>query len=143
MHLPRRDIIATGLVAVADLLYLLWAIGSALPGMSGTRVTGVAVLGLGFAASASVVVPGFDQLLHGNRAYLAITSLIGLAAAAAGVQMLITASGAGLTVVMAAMAVLWLIATIHHSLPAKTGPPPRQASARHPARHGPRPAGAR
>ena len=143
MHLPRRDIIATGLVAVAGLLYLLWAFDSALPGMSSTRVTGVAVLALGFAASASAVVPGFGQLLHGNRAYLAITSLIGLAAAAAGVQMLITASGAGLTVVMAAMAVLWLIATIHHSLPAKTGLPPGQASAQHPARHGPRPAGAR
>jgi hypothetical protein len=66
-----------------------------------------------------------------------------LAAFAAGVQMLITASGAGLTVVMAAMAVLWLTATIHHSLPAKAGLPPGQASAQHPARHGPRPAGAR
>ena len=32
MHLPRRDIIATGLVAVAGLLYLLWAFDSALPG---------------------------------------------------------------------------------------------------------------
>lgn len=143
MHLPRRDIIATGLVAVGGLLYLLWAFDSALPGMSGTRVTGVAVLALGFAASANAVVPGLGQLLHGNRAYLTITSLIGLAAFAAGVQMLITASGAGLTVVIAAMAVLWLIVTIHHSLPAKTGLPPAQASARHPARHGPRPAGAR
>ena len=143
MHLPIRDVIATGLVAVAGLLYLLWAIDSALPGMSSTRVTGVAVLALGFAASASAVVPGFGQLLHGNRAYLVITSLIGLAALVAGVQMLITASGAGLTVVMAAMAVLWLIATIHHSLQAKTGPPPRRASAQQPARHGPRPAGAR
>ena len=145
MHLPRRDIIATGLVAVAGLLYLLWAIDSTLPGMSSARATGVAVLALGFAASASAVVPGFDQLLHGNKAYLVITSLIGLAAAAAGVQMLITASGAGLTVVMAAMAVLWLIATIHHSLPARTRPPPRRgrAGAEQPARHGPRPAGAR
>ena len=125
MHLPKRDIIATGLVAVAA------------PG-----VTGVAVLALGFAASASAVVPGFGHLLHGSKAYLAITSLIGLAAAAAGVQMLITASGAGLTVVMAAMAVLWLIATIHHSLLARAGQPPAQASARQPARHGPRPAGA-
>jgi hypothetical protein len=133
MHLPRRDIIATGLVAVAGLLYLLWAIDSALLGMSSTRVTGVVVLALGFAASASAVVPGFDRLLHGNRAYLVITSFIGLAALAAGVQMLITASGAGLTVVMAAMAVLWLIATIHHSLPAKTGLPPGQASVRQPA----------
>jgi hypothetical protein len=50
--------------------------------------------------------------------------------------MLITASGASLIAVMAAMAVLWLIATIHHSLLARTGLPQQ------PARHGPRPAGA-
>ncbi len=138
MYLPKRDLIATGLVAVAGLLYLLWAIDSALPGMSGTRVTGVAVLALGFAASASAVVPGFDQMIHGNRAYLVLTSLIGLAAFAAGIQMLVTASGAGLTVVMAAMAVLWLIATVHHSLLAKTGAAPRGV-ARQTMRHGPRP----
>jgi hypothetical protein len=142
MRFPKADIIATVLVAAAGLLYLLWAIDSALPGMSSTRATGVAVLVLGFAASASAVVPGFDQLLHGNRAYLAITSLIGLAAAAAGVQMLITASGAGLTVVMAAMAVLWLIATVHHRLLAKTGQPPQQANARRRPGHGPRAVGA-
>ncbi len=142
MYLPIRDIIATGLVAVAALLYSLWAVDSTLPGMSSTRATGAAVLALGFAASASAVVPGFGQLLHGSKTYLVITSLIGLAAFAAGVQMLITASGAGLTVVMAALAVLWLIATIHHSLLARTGLPPQQASARQPTRHGPRPAGA-
>ena len=139
MHLPTRDLIATGLVAVAGLVYLLWAIGSAPPGMSSTRVTGAAVLALGFAASASAVVPGFGQLLHGNTAYLAITSLIGLAAFAAGMQMLITASGAGLTVVMAAMAVLWLIATIHHSLLAKAGRSPQHVITQHSMRHGPRP----
>ncbi len=138
MHLPKRDLIATGLVILAGLLYLLWAIDSALPGMSGTRVTGAGVLALGFAASASAVVPTFDLLIHGNRAYLALTSVIGLAACAAGIQMLVTASGTGLTIMVAAMAVLWLIATIHHSLPAKTGAPP-QAIARHAMRHGPRP----
>ena len=136
MHLPKRDIIATGLVALAGLLYLLWAIGSTLPGMSSARVTGAAILALGLAASASAVVPTFGQLLHGNKAYLVITSLLGLAGLAAGVQMLITANGIGLSVVMAATAVLWLIATIHHSLLARTGLPPQQA------RHGPRPAGA-
>jgi hypothetical protein len=136
MHLPKTDIIATALVAAAGLLYLLWAIGSTLPGMSSARATGVAVLALGFAASATAVVPTFGPLLHGSKTYLVLTSLIGLAATAAGVQMLITASGAGLTAVMAAMAVLWLIATIHHSLLAKTGLPQQ------PARHAPRPAGA-
>ena len=121
MHLRKRDLIATGLVIIAGLLYLLWAIDSALPGMSGTRATGVAVLALGFAASASAVVPAFDRLIRGNTAYLALTSLIGLAAFAAGIQMLVTASGAGLTALMAATAVLWLIATIHHGLLARTG----------------------
>ena len=135
MYLPKRDLIATGLVVVAGLLYLLWAIDSALPGMSSTRATGAAALALGFAASASAVVPTFDRLIHGNRAYLVLTSLIGLAAFAAGVQMLVTASGTGLTVLMAAMAVLWLIATIHHGLLARTGPQviPRQTTG-----HGPR-----
>ncbi len=135
MHLPMRDIIATCLVGAAGVFYLLWAIGSTLPGMSSTRVTGVAVLALGFAASATAVVPTFGQLLHGSKTYLVLTSLIGLAALAAGVQMLVTASGAGLTATMAAMAVLWLIATIHHSLLAKTGLPQQ------PVGHGPRPAG--
>lgn len=131
MHLSIRDTIATCLVAVAGLLYLLWAVGSTLPGMSSTRVTGVAVLALGFAASASAVVPTFGQLLHGNKTYLVLTSLIGLAAAAAGVQMLITASGTSLAVVIAAMGALWLIATIRHSLLSRTE-----------LRHRPRPASA-
>ena len=142
MHLPKTDVIATGLVAVAGLVYVLWAIGSALPGMNSTRATGVAVLALGFAASASAVVPGFSQLLHGSKTYLAVTSLIGVVAVIGGVQMLITGSGTGLAVVMAAMAVLWLIATIHHSLLAKTGLPPQRVTT-HPAGQGPRPAGAR
>jgi hypothetical protein len=132
MRLSKRDLIAAGLVIVAGLLYLLWAIDSALPGMGGARATGVAVLALGFAASASAVVPAFDQLIHGNRAYLALTSVIGLAALAAGIQMLVTGSGAGLTALMAAMAVLWLIATVHRGLLARTGP-------RHAVRHVPRP----
>lgn len=141
MYLPKRDIVATALVAAAGLLYLLWALEATLPGMSGTRATGVAVMALGFAASASAVVPSFDRLLHGNTAYLVLTSLIGLLALAAGVQMLLTASGTGLTVVMAAMAVLWLIATIHHSLLARTATPPRDA-VRGSTGRGPRPAGA-
>jgi hypothetical protein len=116
MNLPKRDMIATVLVAAAGLLYLLWLTDATLPGLGDTRVTGVLILALGFAASASAVVSGFDQLLHGNKVYLAVTSLIGLVAAIAGVLMLINGSGAALSVVMTAMVVLWLIATIHHSL---------------------------
>jgi hypothetical protein len=115
MKVLKRDILATALVAVAGVLYGLWAAGY----WSSVRATGAVVLALGFVASASAVVPGFEQLLRGNKTYLAVTSLIGLIAFIAGVQMLITASGTGLTVMMIAMGVLWAIATIHHTLLAK------------------------
>ena len=125
MNLPKKDVIATSLVALAGVLYLLWVTGSAPPGMSGMRATGIVILALGFAASATAVVPGFGQLLHGNKIYMTVTSLIGLIALIGGVLMLVAESDAGLAVVMGAMVVLWLIATIHHSLLAKTAPPPR------------------
>ena len=66
MNLPKKDVIATSLVALAGVLYLLWVTGSAPPGMSGTRATGIVILALGFAASATAVVPGFGQLLSIN-----------------------------------------------------------------------------
>lgn len=141
MRLPRRDIIATVLVAAAAVLYVLWAVGAAPPGMSATRATGVVVLALGFAASASAVVPNFEQLIHGNKAYLAITSLIGAVALVGGVQMLVEASDAGLGVVMAAMVVLWLISTVHHSLLATHPRPLGTSRVRRARGAGPRPAG--
>jgi len=68
MDLPKKDVIATGLVAVACLVYLLWLAGASPPGFSGLRATGLVILVLGFAAAATAVVPSFDQLLHGNKA---------------------------------------------------------------------------
>lgn len=121
MRIPMRDRIATLLVALAVVVYGLWATGSALPGMDGIRITGLVVLGLGFAASASAVVPGFDELLHGNKLYMIVTSLIGLVAFAGGVVMLVGSSEVALGVVMAAMVVLWMIATIHHTVLAQAG----------------------
>ena len=115
MGLPKRDVIATALVAVAGVLYGLWAAGY----WTSVHATGVVVLALGFVASASAVVPGFEQLIRGNKAYLAVTSLIGLVAFIAGIQMLITASGSGLTVMVIATGVLWVISTVHHTMLAK------------------------
>jgi hypothetical protein len=140
MRIPMRDRIATVLVALAVIVYGLWATELAMPGMNSVRVTGLVVLGLGFVASASAVVPGFDELLHGRRLYLAGTSLIGLVAFAAGVVMLVRASEVALGVVMAAMIVLWIIATIHHSVLAGPETAPGDRAPRTP-RHGPRPAG--
>ncbi len=135
MRVQKRDIIATCLVAAAVVVYLFWVVGSGLPGLGSIRATGTVVLVLGFAASASAVVPGFVQLLHGNRAYLAVTSLIGLAALVGGVLTLIAESAAGLAVVMGAMVVLWLIATTHHSLLAAAVAPAADVQARQGPRH--------
>jgi hypothetical protein len=106
---------------MAVVVYGLWAAGWALPGMDSVRTTGLVVLGLGFVASASAVVPGFEQLIHGNRLYLAVTSLIGFVALAGGVVMLVSASEIALGVVMAAMVVLWMISTEHHTVLAQAG----------------------
>lgn len=116
MTLPKKDLVATALVAVAGLIYLLWAIDSALPGLGSARASGAVVLLLGFAASASAVVPAFAELLRGSKAYLAITSLIGVVALIAGVVVLTSASGAAFTTLILAMVVLWAIATTHHTL---------------------------
>jgi hypothetical protein len=83
--------------------------------MERTRATGLVVLALGFAASASAVVPGFAQLLRGSTVYLGVMSLIGLAAATAGIHTVVTQSGLSLTIVMTAMIVMWFAATIHHA----------------------------
>ncbi len=120
MRIPTRDRIATVLVGLAAVAYVLWLTGSALPGMDSIRVTGVTILGLGLVASAGAVVPGFDRLLHGNRLYVAVTTLLGLVALAAGVVMLVDASEVALGVVMGTMIVLWLISTVHHTALAET-----------------------
>ena len=120
MTLQKRDLVATGLVAAAGVIYLLWLLDTLPTAMSGVRVAGAVILALGFAASATAVVPTFGQLLHGNRVYLAVTSLLGLVALIAGVVMLVESSQTAMAVVMVAMVAMWLIATIHHSLLAKT-----------------------
>ncbi len=122
MTLQKRDIVATVLVAAGAGIYLLWLFDTVPSGMSDVRTTGAIILALGFAASAIAVVPTFGQLLHGNRTYLAVTSLLGLGALIAGVVMLVGTSEPALAVVMGAMVTMWLIATIHHSRLAKTTP---------------------
>jgi hypothetical protein len=138
MRLPRRDIIATCAVGAAVVLYVLWLADATLSGMSGTRATGLAVLALGFVASATAVVPGFDDLMHGNKVYLACTSVLGLVALAAGVVTLWSASSTALAVLVTALAALWVISTWHHTLLAKrarSSAQPRVLSTADPGHH--------
>jgi hypothetical protein len=113
MHLTSRDRLATFLVAAGTLVYVLW-LGVGSQGVRGVRVVTGIVLAVGFGASASAVVPGFEGLLHGSRLYLAITSLLGLGALVAGVAALVTGSEAMLVVLIATTVVLWAISTIRH-----------------------------
>jgi hypothetical protein len=119
MRLPKRDLIATVFVAIAVLVYLMWAVDSAFPGTGSARVAGVVVLALGFAASASAVVPSFSGLLHGSKAYLAATSVLGTAAFVGGLLTLLSANAWGFAVMIAATIALWLISTVHHWLLAR------------------------
>lgn len=142
MTLPRRDLLATVLVGVAGLVYVLWLAGVG-PGVR--LVTGI-VLAMGFAASAAAVVPGFTDLLHSSKTYLAITSALGLLALVAGVIALATGSTAMLATLVVTTVVLWALATLHHrrkrSRPDATSPakPPTDAE---PSSQGPRPWAAR
>lgn len=121
MSLPRKDIIATSMVLLAVVAYVLWLTDTALLSLSETRVAGLVILALGFVASAVAVVPNFDQLLHGSKLYLVATSILGLGALIAGMVMLVSSSGTALTVVMGVLVVLWVIATVHHAKLVGTG----------------------
>lgn len=128
MRLPTRDIVATLLVALAGVVFLLWAVDADVPGLRSVRAAGTVVLVLGFAASASAVVPAFSGLLHGSKAYLAVTSAIGVAALVGGLMTLVAASEAGFALMIATMGALWLISTGHHWALARRAPEPRICS---------------
>ena len=115
MHLKWRDLLATVFVAAGALVYLLWLAGVGSQGETEVRAVTVIVLVLGFGASASAVVPGFDGLWHGSRLYLAVSSLLGLAAFAAGVAALVTGHEEMLGVLVATTVVLWAISTLRHT----------------------------
>jgi hypothetical protein len=114
MRLPWRDALASLFVAVCAIVVVAWAIGTGLPGFDDVRAIAIVVLVLGVAASASAVVPGFVELLHGSRAYLAAASALGVAALAAGAWALVSAEPAGLALLAAATVVLWAMSTMRH-----------------------------
>jgi len=117
MNLTTRDRVATLLVATGTLLYLLWRTGLA-SGLSASSVA-LAILALGFLASASAVVPGFAALLAGSRGYLAMASVLGLAALVAGALTVFNATEETLAVLWVATLALWAAATIRHEAVAR------------------------
>lgn len=114
MRLPPRDWFATVVVALALAVAGLWAVDAAVPGLGSLRATGLVVLACGFAASAGAVVPGFEQLIRGDRRYLVASSLFGVVALVAGILLLVTNEGIWLAVLAATTFVLWAMSTVRH-----------------------------
>jgi hypothetical protein len=114
MAVPLRDSLATLLVAVGVLLYGCWVAGISIPGFEGIAAVAIGILVLGVAASLSAVVPGFGELLHGSRLYLAGTSALGVLALAGGVYAIVNDEPVALAVLVLATTLLWALSTARH-----------------------------
>lgn len=127
-HLTWRDRLATLVVAAAALLYLVWFVADDGASESEVRWITAIVLALGFVASASAVVPGFEGLIHGSRLYLAVSSLLGLGAFVAGIAALVTGDEVWLVLLVGLTVVLWAMSTMRHAAAApRSVPPPADA----------------
>src|SRR5512143_3469781 len=116
MSLSWRDSIATTLVAIGVVIYGAWIVGVEIPGLAEPVNIALAILVLGVAASISAVVPGFDELLHGSKPYLAGASILGAVALGSGVWTIAGGGAAtGLAVLIAATVVLWAMSTMRHA----------------------------
>jgi hypothetical protein len=126
MRLSWRDGLATVFVGVGAVLYVLWLAGIE---VAGPRVLAGIVLGLGLAASITAVVYGVGAgLLRVSKVYLAVASLIGLAALVAGVMALVAVNEPMLAVLVVATVVLWMMSTVRHVISTAEYPGTQQAS---------------
>ena len=120
MHLAFRDRIATLCVAVGTVVAVLWLAGVGSQDITGSRWVTAIVLALGFVASASAVVPGFEALMHGSKMYVAVTSLLGLGALVAGILALIDGEELTIGLLVGVTVLLWVISTLRHVRTAET-----------------------
>jgi uncharacterized membrane protein len=132
MRVTWRDQMASVLVAMAVLGYALWLVAVDNPTERGIRAMAATVLGLGFVASATAVVPGFWELIHGSRIYLAAASSLGLVALTTGVMAFVSADTTMLAVLVVATVVMWAMASVRHA----TEPPARTPAAQRPGEGG-------
>jgi len=132
MRLTKSDLLATFCVGAGAVVYLLWLLGVGWSGATGVRVVAAVVLVLGFAASASAVVPGFSDLMHGSKSYMAGASLLGAGALTAGLIALLQGNSLALGLLIGADLLLWAGSTARHTLAANRvrsgGPGPNLGS---------------
>ncbi len=122
MRLTWRDWVATACVGAAAVMYAVWLSQDEVLGISGARGIGLAVLLLGLAASVTAVVFGVGEgLLEASKLYLAVASVLGLAALVAGIVALVNQNETMLATLVAATIVLWLVSTIRHAMGEQRG----------------------
>jgi hypothetical protein len=121
MRITWRDWTATVLVAAAALVYGVWWSEGEVVGMSSPRAIAVTVLALGLISSVTAVVFGVGEgLMRANKLYLAVTSLLGLLALAAGIVVLVNESEDWLAALVASTVALWLLSTVRHAMLGRT-----------------------
>ncbi|MEO3859652.1 hypothetical protein [Acrocarpospora sp. B8E8] len=125
MRLTWKDAITTVVMAAVVALYVAYTQGSDLLLASSVRWTTVSILVLGMVGGCAF---GAADQLYGasrstfTRAYTVVTTVLGVTALTAAVVGLIAASEVALTVLFAATATLWLLATVRHMLPVTARP---------------------
>jgi hypothetical protein len=115
MRVTWRDGVASVLVWVAVVAYVVWLVVADTSAAPGVRAMAAAVLVLGVGASATAVVPGFGDLIHGSRVYLVFASLLGLVALAAGAGALVGADTTMLAALVIATVAMWVMASVRHA----------------------------
>jgi hypothetical protein len=120
MSFTWRDGLATVLVGVAVVLYLLSQGGTTVAGLTGTRALAVAIVGLGVggcytAKSQMPDVYGVGDGPRPTRFYVVLASVLGGVMLIAGLVAVSGGSPGALGMLTGAMVAIWAMSTIRHS----------------------------
>jgi hypothetical protein len=121
MTFTWKDGLATVFVGAAGVLYLLWAGGTTVSGLSGPGALTVAIFGLGVggcytAKSHMETVYGVGGRARPPLYYVVLVSVLGGVTLVAGIVALVRGGDAALATLAGAMVALWALATIRHSM---------------------------
>lgn len=117
MRLTWKDMVTTVFMAGIVAVYTAFLQGAGWPLLGSVRGTTAVIMVLGVVGGCSFGAAGDlygKHLRPSARAYLAFTSILGLAALGGGAYALITANEVALAVLFVATSALWLSATVHH-----------------------------
>jgi hypothetical protein len=121
MSLTWKDGLATLFVGTAAMLYLLWAGGTTVSGLSGPRALSVAIFGLGvggcYTAKAHMeAVYGVGSRPRPSLYYVVLASVLGGVMLVAGIVAFASGGDAALATLTGTMVALWALATVRHSM---------------------------